>query len=251
MCTRPILIKNPNFGQSCDYLRRTTDVSSAFIRVPCGNCSSCRFIKQSSLYQRILFESENSMIYFLTLTYNNESVLHFEIGNDDFLVADYSDFQRYLKRLRKVEPFLSRGLRYIVCREYGKKRGRPHWHALLFLKRLPGDLPFVEFELEKDLKSLCLSEWRRNIGSTRNPSYVNLTTYCEKSRRGKLVKNYDLHLVRQYQGSIDDVLFYVLKYMCKDSKLFNKIKFCLDESHNFVHTKEYYRDLNLDRKSVV
>lgn len=250
MCTSPILIKNPNYQQSCDYIRRTTDVSSAYIRVPCGYCSQCRFIKQSSLYQRILLESENSMIYFLTLTYNNESVLHFELGDDDFLVADYSDFQKYIKRLRKVEPFSSRGLRYIVCREYGGKRGRPHWHALFFLRRLPDDLPLVEFELEKQLKSLCLFEWRRNLGSTRNPVYVDITTYCEKFRRGKLVKNYDLHLVRQYEGSIDDVLFYVLKYMCKDSKLFKKIKFCLDEFHNFEHNKDYYKDLNLLKPKI-
>lgn len=250
MCIRPILIKNPNYLQSCEYLRRTTDVSSQFIRVPCGNCSACRFVKQSSLYQRILLESENSYIFFLTLTYNNESVLHFEIGDDDFLVAHYSDFQKYIKRLRKVEPFVSRGLRYIVCREYGNKRGRPHWHALLFLRKLPEDLPLVEFEIEKKLKHLCLAEWRRNTGSNRNPVYTNITNYCEKFRRGKLVKNYDLHLVRQFDGSIDDVLFYVLKYMCKDSKLFKKIKFCLDEFHHFEHNKDYYKDLNLLKPKI-
>lgn len=236
--------------QSCDYIRRTTDVSSQYIRVPCGNCSSCRFVKQSSLYQRILIESENSFIYFLTLTYNNESVVHVQIGNDDFLVAPYDDFQKYIKRLRKKEPFLSRGLRYIVCREYGSNRGRPHWHCLLFLNRLPDDLPFVELEIEKELKALCLFEWRRNYGSTRRPDYSNLTTYCEKFRRGKLVKNYDLHLVRQYEGSIDDVLFYVLKYMCKDSKLFMKMKFCLDEMYNFEHNKEYFKALNLLKPKI-
>lgn len=250
MCTRPILIKNPNYNQSCEYLRRTTDVSSQFIRVPCGNCSSCRFVKQSSLYQRILIESENSMIFFLTLTYNNESVLHFELGDDVFLVAPYDDFQKYIKRLRKFEPFKTRGLRYIVCREYGKKRGRPHWHCLLFLNRLPDDLPLVEFEIEKSLKSLCLAEWRRNLGSTRNPVYSDITTYCEKFRRGKLVKNYDLHLVQTVEGSIDDVLFYVLKYMCKDSKLYTKMKLCLDEFHNFEHNKAYYSDLNLLKPKI-
>lgn len=51
--------------------------------------------------------------------------------DDPFLAArglDHSDFQLFMKRLRKrVDE-----VRYFMCGEYGEKRGRPHYHAVLF-----------------------------------------------------------------------------------------------------------------------
>ncbi len=249
MCISPISIKNPNYGQSYEFLRRTVDVSSQYIRVPCGNCAACRFVKQSGLFQRILIESENSYIYFVTLTYESLSVHHVNVDGEVFSVAQYKDFQNYLKRLRKIEPFKSRGLRYVVCREYGKKRGRPHFHFLLFLRSLDTDLQFTPFELEKSLKSLLLAHWQRNMGSFRNPLYKPLCHYHEKLVHGVLRKNFDCHLIQYRDGSIDTALWYVLKYMAKDSALYTKMKLCLFDKYGEKNS-DYYHELNLLKPKI-
>lgn len=244
MCTNPIQIKNPNFRQTGKYLSLTTDVSSQYIRVPCGNCASCRFVKQTGLFQRMLIEAENSYIYFVTLTIENGSMHHFTINDEVFKVAKYSDFQHYVKRLRKYPIFQERGFRYVCCREYGKKHGRPHFHFLLFLKRLEKDFQFTPFELEKYLKKLLLDEWRRNIGTSLYPLYKPICQYHDYWRNGKLYRNFDCHLVQEINGKIDQPLFYVLKYMCKDSPLYKKMQACLFEKYG-DKTTEYYKDLCL------
>lgn len=60
---------------------------------------------------------------FVTLTYSDEN-----------LPANYSlnvrDYQLWMKRLRKsIEP---RKIRYYACGEYGEKKLRPHYHAIIF-----------------------------------------------------------------------------------------------------------------------
>ncbi len=249
MCTSPIQIKNPNYRQSGKYLSRTVDVSSQYIRVPCGHCDQCNFLRQTGLFQRIILESSDSYIYFTTLTYNNESLHHFNVDDEVFAVAKYSDFQKYIKRLRKYDLFQKRGLRYICCREYGSKKGRPHFHFLLFLRKLPDDLQFTSLEIESQLRKLLSNEWRRNIGTTRYPLYKPLYTYSQITRRGITRKNFDCHLVKPVDGSIDDALWYVLKYMCKESKIYKKMKLSLLHKYG-DKTSQYYQDLNLLKPKI-
>ncbi|WP_230174777.1 hypothetical protein [Rhizobium sp. CECT 9324] len=65
---------------------------------------------------------------FLTLTYGRD-----EEGNESHTrssILTYSDCQKYFKQLRK------RGLkfRYLIVGEIGSKKGRTHWHILLFFQ---------------------------------------------------------------------------------------------------------------------
>jgi hypothetical protein len=48
-------------------------------------------------------------------------------------VLVYKDFQLFLKRLRAYDRRIER-VRYIVAGEYGSKKGRAHWHTILFIK---------------------------------------------------------------------------------------------------------------------
>lgn len=54
------------------------------------------------------------------------------------LSLEYSDVQRWLKRLRKELRGVSRGpngkypIRFFLSGEYGPRTGRPHWHTILF-----------------------------------------------------------------------------------------------------------------------
>lgn len=107
---------------------------------PCKNCAGCRL--EHSLQWTIRSEHESSFYLdncFITLTYSPENLpLR---GGVPVLEPDHlSDFW---KRLRKhyvgttsiQDPFTDKWvnpIRYVACGEYGKKFGRPHYHASLF-----------------------------------------------------------------------------------------------------------------------
>lgn len=94
-------------------IRRSLDL-------PCGQCVGCRLERSRQWAMRCMHEAqlhdENS---FVTLTYDEASCPS---------SLCYGDFQKFMKRLRKVRP----GARFYMCGEYGEKFRRPHFHALLF-----------------------------------------------------------------------------------------------------------------------
>lgn len=94
------------------------------LELPCGQCIGCRLERSRQWAMRCMYENQlHQDSCFVTLTYN-----------DDFLPPDgglrKSDFQRFVKRLRK--RFSGSSIRYFHCGEYGESLGRPHYHALLF-----------------------------------------------------------------------------------------------------------------------
>lgn len=93
------------------------------VEVACGQCVGCRIDRSKMWAARCLHEAS---LYdrncFITLTYAPE---HLPEGNT--LVV--SDFQKFMKRLRKKH---GSGIRFFHCGEYGETYGRPHYHALLF-----------------------------------------------------------------------------------------------------------------------
>lgn len=230
MCKQPITIPNPlrNSAQVSigrftpgihnPYTQLYKDTTAQYIAVPCGKCAECRRMKQLGLITRVKFESLVSYVYFFTLTYNSNipyiSIPGFE---ENFYYADYADVQKMFKRIRK-NNLIGRPFKYLVVREYGKK-GRPHFHGLLFVRSEPTDDKLTKFNLETKLYKLILDNWQRNDGSTRKPDYINLTTFRCVYRFGRMNYNYDLHLVQPDDRAKDDSCgFYVLKYMFKKSK---------------------------------
>lgn len=67
---------------------------------------------------------------FITLTYSDENL------KSDKLV--YSDFQKFMKKLRKLQDA---PMGVFVTGEYGEKTKRPHWHAIIFNWR-PSDAQY-------------------------------------------------------------------------------------------------------------
>lgn len=122
----------------------------AQLSLPCGQCIGCRLERSRKWAMRCMHEAS---LYdancFLTLTYSPDNLPH-----RGQLV--YSDFQKFMKRLRKDCGF---PVRFYMCGEYGSENGRPHFHALLFgldfadkrhFKRLPsGDSLFVSDTLNR------------------------------------------------------------------------------------------------------
>ena len=113
MCLNPIALKNRP------------------IYVDCGKCIECCVKKSNAWAFRVMLESRlymsNCMI---TLTYNEDNLPE---GSS----LSRRDLQLFLKRLRKKVG----KLRYFGCGEYGTRKGRPHYHLIIF-GWCPQDLKF-------------------------------------------------------------------------------------------------------------
>lgn len=225
MCYSPVLIKNPNYGRR-DIMAYVVDTKSQYIPVPCGHCGECIALRSASVLQRCQLEEKFGYPFFVTLTYNSESLLRYECSNGYRIpYAPISDLQNMFKRLRKSGA-LTRRFRYFAVTEFGSLHSRPHVHCLIFLERQLSDNVYTPFNLEKIASSEILAEWRRNYGSTRYPDYRPLCTFIQKFRSGKLNSTYDCHYVTPSvtSGTTQDVSFYVSKYLVKDSEARDKVK---------------------------
>lgn len=109
----------------------------ADIPVPCGKCPTCKRNRTSMWQFRLMQESKNShSAYFVTFTYDTEYV---PITPNGFMTLDKKEFPRYMKRLRKAHPKGTK-IKYYAVGEYGSKRSRPHYHAIIF----NADLSLIE-----------------------------------------------------------------------------------------------------------
>lgn len=127
----------PDGGQLIFNSRRVS-AGAKMVTVPCGHCLACRVNHASNLATRVMHEMEyaGGIGCFVTLTYRPEDVPF------DYAI-NKRDVQTWLKRLRRHIEYHRLGhLRaYLACGEYGDKRGRPHYHALL-LGWQPSDLVY-------------------------------------------------------------------------------------------------------------
>lgn len=93
--------------------------------VPCSKCPACIANRKNDWTGRLTAEAMSAAAtYFVTLTYKNEPT--------DFV---YRDVQLMLKRLRKAAAERNFSVRFFCVGERGNKKGRIHWHLLLFLDR--------------------------------------------------------------------------------------------------------------------
>lgn len=91
--------------------------------VACRFCWQCENNRVNDLVGRCIAEQRvSAKTLAITLTYRGD------VPNSAFLV--YKDVQDFLKRLRKKYG----KVRYICAGEYGSKKGRAHWHIILFFK---------------------------------------------------------------------------------------------------------------------
>ncbi len=239
MCITPIQIPNRNLVPRKPYTRNwlrvgspmsLKDCTSQYINVPCGHCPECIQKKQNDFVQRCQMESMDTYQYMVTLTYDNKHLpkLVSSLG-EVFYYADYKHIQSTIKRVRK---YFCRPLRFVATSERGGKRHRPHWHLIVFVPKLPEDSPLTGKVLESELFDLFKSHWSKNIGTNRKPIYEPFFQYVRYYSRGRIHTNYDLHLIEsrlKADGKMDtmqDVSFYVSKYLCKynDNKLRIKVK---------------------------
>lgn len=221
MCLTPIMIDNPYYNspiRAPDF-HLLHDTVHAKLPVPCGRCSVCIHLKQQYLVQRVQMESLSHDLFYGTLTYNQESLPIAEIDDFRFAYADYSDWQKMIKMIRKDYPEFK--FRYMLVSEYGAKKHRPHYHFILSFPRTSEHLS-DKVSLAYRLFHIFLSYWRRNYGSTRSPIWKPLCTYVNRGVK----YNYDLHYLDPNSSvdGLDGVSFYVSKYILKYDKFVEKFK---------------------------
>lgn len=139
---RPIWHKGKIISHEIVFDERKAGGDGVPLNLPCGQCDGCKLERARQWAVRCMHEAKmHDRNCFITLTYNDE---HLPDRNE----LQYSDFQKFMKRLRmhhtyrlrrkrKGVPFLgpvgSRPIRFFMCGEYGEhKTNRPHFHACIF-----------------------------------------------------------------------------------------------------------------------
>lgn len=170
-----------------------------FMLAPCGKCDSCRVRRNLELVSRLNFEADchDYLPLFVTLTYR-----------DEFLPVDgvnKDDVQKFIKRLRNYFPH--NNIRYFVASEYGARRGRPHYHLIIY--GLPVSLS--SNELTFITNSICKA-WVK-------PSYYRRSIDC--IRHGSAVSLYSNQLGQVDVRVMKDrrMFSYVAKYLVKPQKV--------------------------------
>lgn len=147
--------------------------------VGCGRCAPCRYNKRDMKATRIILESKlHEHCLFVTLSYSNRylptdvynPVTGELIASHPLGCLDRRAIQLFLKRLRKKLP--PKSLRAFYCGEYGEKRGRPHYHLILW--GLPYEKRHLIYESWQDPHTgdLMCDPDRLDVQLPRNDAHV-------------------------------------------------------------------------------
>lgn len=102
-------------------------------KVPCGQCVGCRLEYSRQWAVRCAHEMQlYDQNCFVTLTLDEDHLMSpITRGIKPWQARSVNkrEVQLFMKRLRKR---FGSGIRFFACGEYGEKRDRPHYHALLF-----------------------------------------------------------------------------------------------------------------------
>jgi hypothetical protein len=122
--------------------KHKTKHGNANINYSCRKCLPCLITRRQEWTGRLLLEMRSSIYtYYVTLTYGPHT-----LPSQNTLVK--KDLQDYIKRLRF---HIGSELRYFACGEYGEKRGRPHYHILIFTNKEIN----VRYGLCPERKKMC------------------------------------------------------------------------------------------------
>lgn len=121
-------------------LDRVVNGKHHIIYVPCGKCAWCLRQKRNEWFVRMVEESKSHLFTrFVTLDYDDEH-LPFNVNEDTgevFPTVSLRDIQLYHKKLRDHYKF-----RFFLVSEYGKKKMRPHYHAIYWSDQR---IPFLDY----------------------------------------------------------------------------------------------------------
>lgn len=165
---------------SVKFVSRNKKGVDGALELPCGQCIGCRLERSRQWAMRCLHESSlydrNS---FITLTYDDSNL---PPGGS----LDYSDFQKFMKRLRKNSKS---SVRFYMGGEYGESTLRPHFHACLFGYDFPDKVYFRKSSSGEKLYTSKFLEslWPyglSSIGDVTFQSAAYIARYCVQKVTG-------------------------------------------------------------------
>lgn len=105
----------------------TVSDNSRLVGFPCGKCPVCLQKRANEWSLRISLESRmHEDLAFVTLTYSPEALY-----SNELIPSHLSSFMKRLRRYSERMGFDGK-IRFYGVGEYGEKRGRPHFHVVLF-----------------------------------------------------------------------------------------------------------------------
>lgn len=111
--------------------------------VACRRCWQCKSNRINDWIGRCVAEQRTAKhTLFGTLTYGADDLYASVEDNLDAKMLTRSHIATWLKRLRTAMG--GSRVRFFITGEYGSRKGRAHWHVLLFCEQLPPNLRFGE-----------------------------------------------------------------------------------------------------------
>lgn len=151
------------------------------LRLPCGSCLGCRMSDARAWALRCHLElQKHPSAVFTTLTYA-----------DDPKTLWKPDLSLFLKRLRKAVDREAIRVRFFATGEYGERRHRPHYHAILF-----GLGTHHSETIDRAWKTRGTGERKSPRGHTHTvpvspPAIAYVAGYCQKKIGWRLTKQVD------------------------------------------------------------
>lgn len=112
-------------------------------QIGCGNCIECRLAKSRDKANQMILEKKEypeDQVWFITLTYSDEYLpFHHTVDTSTGEIIEgvslcKKDAQDFIKRLRRYYEYNYgvKGIRYVICGEYGTETHRPHYHLIAY-----------------------------------------------------------------------------------------------------------------------
>lgn len=228
MCLNPFQMFQPN-GEA--------------VQIRCQRCWQCKQDRIDDWVGRNIAESKTAVkANAVTLTYGRDR--NSEVDHIHARVLVYSDFQKFMKRLR----FDGYPARYFVAGEYGEAKGRAHWHALIYWQGKPA--PGITLRQKK----IMFEQWPHgyaywdelDVASVRYAAkYVTKGGEDEfkqaeyhMSRMPPLGSQYFIELARKYvkQRIAPQDLYYSFPEVLRDGK---RVRFRLSRRCEEMFLSEY------------
>lgn len=182
-CLSPRTVGFKSDGKTICWSQSQYSKEFATFQLPCGKCLQCRLEYARQWAVRCVHEaSTHDENCFITLTYNDA---HLESPR-----LIYKHFQDFMKRLRFHNS--ERQIGVFVTGEYGDKKKRPHWHAIIFNWR-PSDAKFKYTSDRGD--QVFSSDFLINLWGKGTAEFGEVTFesagYCARYAAKKLVHGKD------------------------------------------------------------
>lgn len=138
---------------------------------------------------RLIQEDRRHLVAdFLTLTYNTD---HVPITKNNFMTLLPRHFTLFMKKLRKNTG--QKRIKYFMCGEYGTKKGRPHYHAIIWSNYFGEESYRNAWTTDRRTGQAKVSLGDIHVGSVTPGSIAYTAKYMDKPKTVGVHKRDDRH----------------------------------------------------------